>query len=359
MSNKSSIEFAILETTLRDGSYAVNFQFSASETEQLVGLLEGAGMKYIEIGHGVGLNASNIPGQGVALATDKEYLLAAQRAAKNSVYGMFCIPGIARLEDIDLCADHGAGFIRIGSNVTEVRGAAPFVRKAKESGMIVAANFMKSYAMAPKEFAEMVLIAEEEGADIVYLVDSAGGMFPDDIEAYFTAIREKTEIPLGFHGHNNLHLAVANTMKAVDLGFLWVDSSLQGLGRGAGNAATEVIVALLNHRGMKTNYDFIELCDIGEEYIRNLLPLAGLDSVDIISGVSLFHSSYMGLIKKYSLKYRIDPRILITEVGKVEKVSPTDSIVGEIAEKLSKQDHKPFAKFHRMDRYFGHEQDVK
>lgn len=358
MENNNLKDLTILETTLRDGSYVVNFQFSAAETEQLVRLLEDAGIKYIEIGHGVGLNASRTQGQGIALASDKEYLEAAQKAAKKALYGMFCIPGIARLEDIDLCADMGAGFIRIGSNVTEVKEAAPFVRKAKKSGMMVAANFMKSYAMKPEQFTDMVLIAEDEGADIVYLVDSAGGMFPEDIAAYYEAIRKRTNIALGFHGHDNLCMGIANSLKAIELGFKWVDSSLQGLGRGAGNPATEVLVAMLNHKGINNDYDLIKLCDIGEEYIKNLLP-QGIDSVDVISGISLFHSSYMGLIKKYSLKYRIDPRILITEVGKVEKVSPTDEVVAQVAERLAAKDHPPFMKFHRMDRYFGHEQDYK
>jgi 4-hydroxy 2-oxovalerate aldolase len=358
MSKNKLSEFSVLETTLRDGSYAVNFQFSAAETELLAGLLEKAGMTYIEIGHGVGLNASNTAGQGTALATDEEYLLAASKSVKNALYGMFCIPGIARLEDIDLCADCGAGFIRIGSNVTEVKEARPFYARAKKTGMLVAANFMKSYAMSPEGFADMVVIAEDGGADIVYIVDSAGGMLPDDIDAYFSAIREKTDIPLGFHGHNNVHMAIANSLKAMELGAVLIDSSLQGLGRGAGNAATEVLVALLNQKGIKNDFDFLKLCDIGDEYIKDLLPNKGLDSIDIVTGTSLFHSSYMGLIKKYSLKYRIDPRLLIAEVGKVEQISPTDTIVGNVAEKLASNTHKPFTKFHRMDRYFGHEQDV-
>ena len=109
---------ALLECTLRDGSYAINFQFTASDTKIIAKGLEDAGFRLIEVGHGVGLRAS-VSGYGAAAATDTEYLEAAASVLTKARFGMFCIPGIAQLEDVDLCASYGAKFIRIGTNVTD------------------------------------------------------------------------------------------------------------------------------------------------------------------------------------------------------------------------------------------------
>ena len=93
----------ILDCTLRDGSYANNFSFTSADTAVICRRLEKAGIKLIEVGHGVGLNASNV-GHGRATQTDEEYMEAAAGAVKDARWGMFCIPGIARLEDVDLAA---------------------------------------------------------------------------------------------------------------------------------------------------------------------------------------------------------------------------------------------------------------
>lgn len=165
---------SILETTLRDGSYAVNFSFSSSDTSIICKELEDAGFKYIEIGHGVGLNATN-RGYGDAAQTDEEYMIAAESVLKKAKYGMFCIPGIARLEDIDLAAKHHMGFIRVGTNATEVPNSEPYIKRAKDHGMFVTANFMKSYILPPHKFAEQVKLSEKYGADLMLKADLAIG----------------------------------------------------------------------------------------------------------------------------------------------------------------------------------------
>ena len=138
----------------------------------------------IEIGHGVGLGASS-KGYGTATETDQTYLKVGADTFRKSRWGMFCIPGIAELKDIDMAADHGMSFIRIGTNVTEVEDSKKFIEKAKKHDMYVSANFMKSYAMDPKEFAQQALVTREFGTDILCIVDSAGGMLTNEMEDYF------------------------------------------------------------------------------------------------------------------------------------------------------------------------------
>jgi 4-hydroxy-2-oxovalerate aldolase len=347
----------ILECTLRDGSYANDFQFTASDTRQICAALRDAGFTMVEIGHGVGLRASTC-GYGEAAETDEAYLKAAAEVLVDSpcAFGMFCIPGIAKLEDIDHAAEHGMDFIRIGTNVHEVDQAAPFVERAKKNAMFVTSNLMKSYALPPTAFAKKARHAASLGVDVLQIVDSAGGMLPEEIDAYFQAVRDVCDVKLGYHGHNNLGLAVAHSLRAIDHGAVIVDSSLQGFGRGGGNAPTEYMVALLKRRGM-TSLDPVEVTDISEWFIRPLIRREGIASLDVISGLAQFHSSYMGVIRQYAGRYNVDPRLLIIQVARENKVDAPEELVERLAIDLRDSlADKPMTRFGLAD-YVGGEQD--
>lgn len=345
----------IMEVTLRDGSYAIDFKFTASDTALICEELEGLGFDLIEIGHGVGLGASRA-GRGKAVESDETYLRVAAETLKKASWGMFCIPGIATLEDIDMAAEYGMNFIRIGTNVTEMEQSEPFITRAKRHGMFVSANFMKSYAMEPDKFAEKAVLTQKYGSDILCIVDSAGGMLTEDMEKYFLAVQEKCDIKLGFHGHNNLELAVANSLRAVELGANIIDTSLQGIGRGGGNTPTEIFVVALERKGIRMGINPLKVMDVGDKYIKPLLTRYGYDAIDIISGYAQFHSSYMGIISEYSSKYRIDPRRLIMAVCEEDKVNAPRDMVDRIAKEISKVSDEVFTARFRMDKYHGEEQ---
>jgi 4-hydroxy 2-oxovalerate aldolase len=347
----------LLDVTLRDGSYAINFSFSVSDTQLICKKMEEVGFKYIEIGHGVGLNASDAQ-HGVAVQTDEEYMVAAESVLKKAKYGMFCIPGIARLEDIDLAHKHNMGFIRIGTNVTEVSQSEEYIKRAKKYKMLVSANYMKSYALSPKDFAKQVKLSEKYGVDIVYIVDSAGGMFPNDLERYYKAVRKVSSLPIGFHGHSNLGLAVANSLLAADLGIEFLDASLQGLGRSSGNASTEILVAALIKKGYNVNIDLLKVLDIGQTYIQPLLTNKGIMPLDVVSGYADFHSSYMPHIQKCAATYSIDPAELIIEMSKIDKVHLDPLILEKVAKRIKKRVNVYLGKY-AFNRYVGKEQDAK
>jgi 4-hydroxy 2-oxovalerate aldolase/long-chain acyl-CoA synthetase len=329
----------ILETTLRDGSYAVDFKFTAKDTANIAYALEQCGFEWIEIGHGLGLNAREI-GKGDAACSDREYLEAAASVLKKAKFGVFCIPGIARLEDIDMAASYGISFIRIGTNITELEGSNRYFERAKKYNLFVSANLMKSYAVPPKDFGKYVKLAKEYGADIVVLVDSAGGLLPKDVEEYFKCAQDACDIPLGFHGHNNLGLANANTIKAVEMGALMVDTSLKGLGRSAGNAATEMIVLLLKKLGYELDINEFAVMDVAEKYITPLLYDLKHTPISVILGYAQFHSSYLGTIFKYAQKYNIDPRELIIKVAERDKVNAPDDLVEQLSREISREKNK-------------------
>jgi len=344
----------LLETTLRDGSYAIGFSFTVSDTKMICSELEDAGFDWIEIGHGVGLNASNA-GYGKAVQTDEEYLQAASSVLKRAKFGMFCIPGIARIEDIDLAAKYGMNFIRIGTNVTEVQNSKDYLARAKKHNMFVAANYMKSYALPPEKLAEKVKLSTEYGVDMMYIVDSAGGMFTEDIENYFKAIKAVSNISIGFHGHDNLSMAVANSLKAVELGAEFVDCSLQGLGRSSGNASTEVMLMSLMKKGYNIPIDLLKVLNIGQKYVYSFLTHGGRSPLDMVAGYADFHSSYMPLIHKYASKYNIDPIHLIMEIVKVDKVHIDEKVLNTIAQQIEEKSHDYLGKY-QFHRYIGKEE---
>ena len=345
---------AILECTLRDGSYVIDFQFTATDTETIGGALDQAGFPYIEVGHGIGLGAFE-QGRHVAAASDLEYMQAAARSIRRGKWGMFCIPGIANLEHVRMASDQGMDFIRIGSNVTEVDSSAPFIALSRARGMDVYANFMKSYALSPEEFAKLAARSAGFGAGMVYLVDSAGGMLPAEVRAYLQATHsEAPDLALGFHGHNNLGLAVANSLVCAEEGVVLVDTSLQGFGRSAGNTPTEQFLSALVRSGCEPAIDPIEAMHLGETLVRPLIERRGLSSLDIVAGQAQFHSSYMPAVLNAAKRHRIDPRALIIELCRHDKINAPDELIERLAADL---DHRRVAqRALPWGSYYGEEQ---
>jgi 4-hydroxy 2-oxovalerate aldolase len=331
-------KITILDCTLRDGSYAIDYQFTAEDTTVIAASLEQAGFELIEIGHGLGLNASNA-GKGTAAATDEEYLEAASRALKKAKFGMFFIPGIGREEDLKMAANYGMGFVRIGTNITEVDESARYVELAKKLSMMVSANLMKSYALPPAEFLKEAKKSEKFGADILVVVDSAGGMLPQDVADYVSILKNSSDLPIGYHGHNNLGLAVSNTLEAIKSGATTVDATLRGMGRSAGNAQTEILVLLLEKSGYSTGIDVYRTMDIAERLLKPSMrsEQQGIDSIGAIAGFAQFHSSFLATIYKVAQKHNIDPRELIVRVSEIDRVHVSEELTEGIAKELEKE----------------------
>lgn len=324
----------ILDCTLRDGSYVIDFQFTSVDTDTIGRALDEAHFPYIEIGHGIGLGASE-QGRNIAAASDLEYMQAAARAVQQGKWGMFCIPGIAQLDHLRQAADQGMDFVRIGTNVSEVDSSEPFIALARDLQIEVYANFMKSYVLSPLEFAHLANRSAGFGAEMVYLVDSAGGMLPSEVRTYLrTARDEAPNVAIGFHGHNNLGLAVANSLVCAEEGVAMVDTSLQGFGRSAGNTPTEQFLSALIRSGYKIDIDPIKTMHLGETLIRPLIERRGLSSLDIAAGQAQFHSSYMPAVLNAAKRHRIDPRVLIIELCKHDKVNAPDQLLERLAAEL-------------------------
>jgi 4-hydroxy-2-oxovalerate aldolase len=329
----------ILECTLRDGSYAIDYQFTAHETETVTRALSDAGFKWIEVGHGVGLGASE-KGIGEAKETDLDYIRAGKRAVdgSDSIIGSFFIPGIGEARHLDTAREAGLDLVRIGTNITEYKTAEASVKYAKSLGFLVSVNLMKSYAVDSNAFAETCRAVGEFGVDFVVLVDSAGGMLPDEITEYSEKALDAIDIPLGFHGHNNFHLAIANCLSARKAGVRILDVSLRGMGRSAGNAQTEILITLLEKIGEPTGIDLLKTLDIGQNIIAPLMPAQkGVDDVDVATGAGKFHSSFLPKVVQIAQKMNVDLRELIMRVGDADMVHPDDELIMDLAQELAKR----------------------
>lgn len=332
----------ILDTTVRDGSYAVDFKFSCKDVQDLVAKSERIGLKYIEIGHGLGLNASGTE-HGIALQTDEEYMHAARQVSKKAKLGFFCIPDIARVEDISLAAKNNMNFIRIGVPVPVWKKALPYIQKGREEGLEVFINFMKTYAASPDEFGEAAKNAYSAGAQTAYIVDSAGNMTTDEIDRYIDETRSRSDIQIGFHGHNNLGLAVSNTLHCVKAGVDFIDCTFQGLGRSIGNASLEQVVMALEKLGYPTGYDIPRVLEYGYAGLRNIVRRDLINPLDYMCGFTGFHSSYLKDIYRCCNEKKVDPLRLIMAYSKENKLTMDYDRLCAIADTLPRDpDDNPY-----------------
>lgn len=329
----------ILEVTIRDGSYVNNFQFTTSDVISIARALEDAGIEIIEVGHGLGLGAS--PKYGLAAATDEEYLSAVNKFIKKAKIAVMILPGIGELKHLELAAKYGVYLVRVAPNITEVEKAKNYVKEAKKLGMKVSVNMLKSYLLPPKDVLKQAKKVEKMGADIVYLVDSAGGMFPEDLVKLLKILKKNLSIKIGFHGHNNLSLALINTLRLIEEGIDYVDTSLHGMGRSAGNVQTEQLVWVLEKKGYKTGIDLYKIMDAASKVLKPLMPEPqGIDEIDIIYGYAEFHSSFEKLVMKIKEEYNLDWRDLVIAIGKRKIDVPTEEIVRKIAEEIAEKRRK-------------------
>lgn len=324
----------LLDTTIRDGSYALDFKWTYEDVSKILTKVEKLGFEYIEIGHGLGLNASSAE-HGYSFLSDLEYMESARTVLKKAKFGFFCIPNIARIENLNIAKENGVSFVRVGVNVNTPELAVNYIEHAKSLNLEVMTNYMKSYAVSPIEFANSVKVAIEAGADAVYIVDSAGCMIPDEIEKFYSEVMKiNSKIKLGFHGHNNIGMAVANSIKCAQLGFEYIDCSLQGLGRSIGNAPTEQLVMALIKHGFNLNIDIPCLLEWGYDCIKDVSDRKAMHPLDLICGYTGFHSSFIKSIYKCANEKKVDPLRLIMEYSKKNKLTMDYEELSKTAELL-------------------------
>jgi len=333
----------ILECTLRDGSYAVDFKFTERDTIVLAGVLAKLGFGWIEVGHGLGLGAARA-GKGSMPASDERLIESAKAAAianaagdLSAKIGAFFIPGIGTADDLKSARSAGLDFVRIGYNAPEIEQAYPHLELARSLGLTPCLNFMKTYGVTPEQFAAKAKAGAEAGAEVVYCVDSAGSMFPEDVRRYVGETREICDCAIGFHGHSNLQFAVANSVEAFRSGASMIDATLYGLGRSAGNVPTEIAVAVFKNLGVETGIDLFEVMDAAEQFLGPLMSQMQLyDMMSVAMGYSQFHSSFLPKVAAAAKNHDVELRRLVIAMGKLNPVELNEVELERVARSLPK-----------------------
>jgi 4-hydroxy 2-oxovalerate aldolase len=323
----------ILECTIRDGGYAIDFQWQPEEVERIVAGLATAGFRYIEVGHGIGLGGSRT--STPALCGDETMTRLAVGARGAAKIGAFFIPGVGTADDLRAFRAAGAEFIRVGTDVSRSETAWEYVELAVSLGFEVFYNFMKSYAAEPFELLQRAMPIVQRGAGTIAVVDSAGGMLPNQVAAYVKVLKAGLDAEVGFHGHNNLLLANANSLAAVEAGASVIDTTLLGMGRGGGNAQTETMLVILEKAGYPTGINPLEVSRIAERFVSpKPVRLKGANELELIYGFALFHSGFTKRVQDVADTFGVPYQELILEVSRYAKENPSQALIEEVASQL-------------------------
>jgi 4-hydroxy 2-oxovalerate aldolase len=312
---KKGKKVRFLDVTTRDGAYIINFDIKPDQVAMLADYFEHGGIEYIEVGHGSGLGAAKLGYPSVA--TDLEYVTAVKKSVKKSKVGVLMPALTIVIPDLEEVAPY-IDFARIGTMPGEVEKAAPLIAKTKELGKEVFLQLTRAPSLPPKKVAQEALKAQKMGADVVYLVDSMGSLTPKTIREYVKAIKDKVDLPLGFHGHNNLGLANINSVIAVEEGCEWIDASLLGVGRQAGNAQLELVALLLEREGYHSTLNVPFLLDVAETLVAPLFKnFKGIHPFDVWAAfwnVDLYPERFY---RRLALELGLNIRDLAVEIAEM------------------------------------------
>ncbi|MER2108578.1 MAG: 4-hydroxy-2-oxovalerate aldolase [Solibacillus sp.] len=326
----------ILDVSLRDGSHSVRHSFTEEQVRLAARGLNKAGVKYFEVSHGDGLGGSSLQ-YGLSKVNELKLIEAAVEEATDSNVAVLLIPGIGTKSDLQEAAKIGAKMVRVATHVTEADVAAQHIVLGRELGLKTAGFLMMAHMAPVEKIVEQAKLFESYGAEIVYVTDSAGALLPHEVTARITALKDALQCEIGFHAHNNLSMAMANTVAAVEAGATFIDGSLRALGAGSGNTQTEIMVAVLEKMGYQPGVNLYEIIDVANKVIAPLMQQPQeITGSSLILGYAGVYSSFLLHTQKASQQFGIDERDILMELGRRKTVGGQEDLIYEVAQQLVK-----------------------
>ncbi len=330
-------DLLVTEVALRDGSHAIAHQYTVDQVLRVAKALDEANVPYIEVSHGDGLAGSSLQ-YGLSLTDEMKLVEAAISVCQQAKVAVLLIPGIGTIKELKQAASLGAKMVRIATHVTEADVSAQHISKAKELGMETVGFLMMAHSAPVGKLVEQAKLMESYGADVVYVVDSAGALLPHQVKERISALKASLGVDIGFHAHNNLSLAMANTLIAIEEGAKRIDGSVRCLGAGAGNAQTEVLVAVLELMGVQTGIDLYKMMDLAEEIVAPILTIPQEITRDsLVLGYAGVYSSFMLHAQRAAKQFNIDSRDILIELGKRKVVGGQEDMIVDVAAEISKK----------------------
>jgi 4-hydroxy 2-oxovalerate aldolase len=334
-----SHDIRLTDTTLRDGSHAMSHQFTVEQVRDTVSALDAAGVEVIEVAHGDGLGGSSF-NYGFSRTNEIELIATARAAAGRARIAALVVPGIGTVKDLGRAHDAGADIVRIATHCTEADVSVQHFTVARELGMETVGFLMMAHRTSPHELAAQARIMVDAGCQCAYVTDSAGALLMHEASARFKALIDELgdDAWVGYHGHQNLSLGIANSALAVEAGVKQIDGSLCALGAGSGNSPTEVLAALFDRMGVDTGVNVAALLDAAEEIVRPYLPRwPKMDRNAIVQGWAGVYSSFLLHAEHAAQRYGVAAHDILRRCGELGLVGGQEDMIIDIAIEMARQ----------------------
>jgi 4-hydroxy 2-oxovalerate aldolase len=324
----------ILDCTLRDGGYYNNWDFPQALITDYLNAMSSLNVAYVELGlrqfkndcylgaHAYTtaeyLNRINLPdGPVYGVMVDAKTIISEDFSQEEGIDKLFADQKVERIS-----------LVRVAAHFSEVERCLPMLDRLKQKGYLVGLNIMQSSLRDSDELAELsALVSTWRSVDVLYFADSLGSMNREDMVRVYTAIRENWKKDIGFHSHNNMGRAVANVSVAIDLGCSWIDSTVTGMGRGAGNAETEYV--LLEPRIRDADVDLSGIYNLIQKHFFEMKQRCGwgVSVPYYIGAINKLHPTYIQkLCANSALDQALIPKV-ISDLGRVPEPSFFDPSV--------------------------------
>ncbi|HNJ96660.1 MAG TPA: 4-hydroxy-2-oxovalerate aldolase [Ilumatobacteraceae bacterium] len=339
MPYSDQLDIRITDTCLRDGSHAKRHQFTVEDVTKMVSSLDAAGMPVIEVTHGDGLGGSSF-NYGFSKVDERILMKAAVDAATNAKIAALMLPGLGTKDDIKAAADIGVSIMRIATHCTEADISIQHFGMAREIGMETVGFLMMAHSQPPELLAKQARIMADAGCQCVYVVDSAGAMILEDVTVRVQAVIAElgNDATVGFHGHENIGMSVANSLMAVRAGAVQIDGSTRAFGAGAGNTPLEVFAAVAERQGIRTGLDVLQMIDVAEDVVRPVMDGECVkDRLAIIMGYAGVYSSYLKHAYRAAERYGVSGAEILLECGRQGLVGGQEDQMIQIAATLAKK----------------------
>jgi 4-hydroxy 2-oxovalerate aldolase len=329
----------ITDTTLRDGSHAQAHQFTEEQVRDTVRALDRAGVEVIEVTHGDGLGGSSF-NYGFSHTDELKLIAAAREEATRARIAVLLVPGIGTVDDLRRAHDAGAEIVRVATHCTEADVSPQHFGVARDLGMETVGFLMMAHRTSPEDLAKQARIMVDAGCQCPYVTDSAGALLMNDARARFEALLAEVgdEAWVGYHGHQNLSLGVANSVIAAEVGVKEIDGSLCALGAGSGNSPTEVIAAVFDRMGIETGLDVTALLDAAEDVVRPYLHRwPKMDRNAITQGWAGVYSSFLLHAEHAGERYKVPVPDILRRCGELGLVGGQEDMIIDIALELARE----------------------
>ncbi|MBI1351497.1 MAG: 4-hydroxy-2-oxovalerate aldolase [Actinomycetales bacterium] len=330
-------DYRLIDSTLRDGSHAISHQYRMDDVIQIVTGLDRAGVPVIEIAHGDGIGGSSF-NYGFSAVPEKELIAKACEVTTNAKIACLLLPGIGLADDLREINEMGVKVARIATHCTEADISEQHIKVAKSLGLEAIGFLMMAHMNSPEGLVEEALKMQSYGADTIYIADSAGAMTTEDMKVRVDALVQALEVPLGVHAHNNLAMAVANSIAAYENGAKNLDGTSAGLGAGAGNCPTEILAAVSSKYGIETGVDPLALMDLAEEVVRPIMPRAQvIDRAGLILGYAGVYGSFLLHAERAAERYGVSQADILFELGRRQMVGGQEDMIIDVALELARK----------------------